>query len=115
VAPKALKEVDMARLLAIRCKISRGGFSGERVFDIAIANISHSGVGSRIHMWNLDQTPVDKGEPPLGQKIDGLIAVRVLSQDAVTATVSMPDGEVIDIPVGELLDRPKVDQHVSVG
>ena len=105
----------MSKLKAIRCKISRGGFSGERVFEIATGETNHSGVGSRFHMWKSDRTPVDEGEPPLGQEIDGLVAARILESDGKTATVAIPDGEVIDISVDELLDRPAMSLHVPVG
>ena len=102
-------------LKAIRCTISRGGFSGERVFTITVGGVNHSGVGSRFHMWKLDRTPIDEGEPPLGEEISGLVAARILSIAGATATVSIPDGEVIDISVDELLDRPVMDQHVPIG
>jgi hypothetical protein len=104
-----------SKLKAIRCKISRGGFSGERVFTITANGVDHSGVGSRFYMWKEDRTPVDEGEPPIGQEIDGLVAARVLDIDGTTATVTIPDGDVIEISVGELLDRPAMDLHVPIG
>jgi hypothetical protein len=66
-------------------------------------------------MWKEDRTPVDEGEPPIGQEIDGLVAARVLDIDGTTATVTIPDGDVIEISVGELLDRPAMDLHVPIG
>lgn len=105
----------MSKFKAIPCKISRGGFSGERVFEIAIGETNHSGVGSRLHMWKLNGDMIEEGEPPLGEKMDGIVAARVLSVEEGVATVSIPDGEVITILAEELLDRPAVNQHVSIG
>jgi hypothetical protein len=105
----------MIKLVAIRCKISRGGFSGERVFHISMGATNHSGIGSRLHMWNRDGIPIGEGEPPIGEEMNGLVAARVLQIKGDIATVTVPDGEVIDISVAELSDRPSVDNHVPVG
>jgi hypothetical protein len=107
-----------SRLKAIRCTISRGGFSDERVFKFAHNGQEYKGIASRLHMWKSDLTPVEEGEPPLGQTIDGFVAARIIEVVAggSTVMVSIPDGEVITIPIASLEDRPIVEagEHVSI-
>lgn len=102
---------------AIECTISRGGFSDERVFAFQIGDKTYSGVASRRHMWDKNRQPIEDGEPPLGQKIKGFVAARIVTIESdESATVSIPDGEVIKIPIALLVDRPaQVEDHVSLG
>ena len=100
-----------ANLKAIACEISRGGFSDERVFSFE----GYSGVASRTHMWTKEGQALEEGEPPVGQTIDGLVAVRILEAKGQTVLVSVPDGGVIEVPVALLVERPSgVGQHVSI-
>jgi hypothetical protein len=99
---------------ALACTISRGGFSDERVFEIK--GTSHKGVCSRSHLWKEDGNPLEPGEPPIGQVIDGFVAARILEVRGDHVTVSIPDGEVLTVAIAELVDRPSgVEQHVSLG
>ena len=104
------------RLKAIPCTISRGGFSEERVFTFELNGEQYKGIASRRHMWTAEGKPLESGEPPVGQEITGLVAARVLEVDtAQTAKVSIPDGEVVTLPLTQLVDRPsEVDDHVPV-
>jgi hypothetical protein len=105
------------RLKAIVCTISRGGFSDERVFSFRYDGKEYSGVASRRHMWKQDGSPIEDGEPPVGQKIPGLVAARVIEAKGENrALISVPDGEVIEVPSGVLVDRPTagVGQHVPI-
>lgn len=93
-------------LRSLRCKISRGGFSDERVFKIEWLGSSYSGVASRRHMWDERGAVIKDGEPPLDQSIEGLVAARIIEVDGDTVSVSVPDGEVIRLPASQLLARP---------
>ena len=98
------------RLKALACTISRGGFSGERLF--ALDEIDHSGIASRSHMWKQNGAPLDEGEPPIGEVIPGLVAVRIIEERAMGRfLISIPDGEVIEVPSSQLLDRPSGVRH----
>ena len=104
-----------SKFKALQCQISRGGFSDERVFVLK-GSVKHQGVASRRHMWTKNGQPIEDGEPPLGKIVEGLIAARIIEVRGNVAVVSIPDGEVINMPVGELLDRPaKTGNHVPVG
>jgi hypothetical protein len=62
---------------------------------------------------------IDDGEPPLGEEISGFVAARIIEidpNDCNCATVSIPDGEVITIPISQLVERPAtVGDHVPLG
>lgn len=102
------------RFVALPCIISRGGFSEERVFSLT--NLEHEGVCSRRHLWKKDGTAVEDGEPPIGQKIDGFVAARVIEVEGDSAMVSVPDGEVVQVAIDQLIERPNsvVGEHVSI-
>lgn len=103
---------------ALKCKISRGGFSNERVFAFEVGSRTYEGVASRRHMWHSDGTGIEEGEPPLDEVIDGLVAAKILEVDGANkmATISIPDGNVIKVPLSQLVERPKVTsaEYVSV-
>lgn len=102
------------RFKALRCRISRGGFSDERVFSLASG---YSGVASLQYVWHDDGRPLEEGEPPLGRTIDGQIAVRVVEVAGNgMALVALPDGQSAEVAADELIDRPtRVGEHVSLG
>lgn len=97
--------MNNSQFKAIKCLISRGGFSEERVFDLN-GSVNHQGAASRRHMWTIKGKPLDEGEPPIDRVISGLVAARILEIHGDHALVSIPDGEVIKIPLNELVDRP---------
>jgi hypothetical protein len=106
-----------AKFKAIRCIISRGGFSDERLFRIDAGGMKYEGVASRQHMWSREGVPLADGEPPIGENIEGLVAARIIKIEDGRALVSVPDGEVITISTDQLVDRPtvRVAENVSVG
>jgi hypothetical protein len=104
-----------SRFKAIKCKISRGGFSDERVFAFEVGGEQYQGVASRRHMWSSNGKPIEDGEPPLGKTIDGLVAARILEVANDQAIVSIPDGEVVTMPLTQLVERPTAAQeHVPL-
>lgn len=109
--------MSSSKFKAINCRISRGGFSDERVFLLSLPEGEYSGVASHRYLWNSDGSPLKEGEPPHGEVIEGSIAVRVVEVfDSGGVLVSLPDGEVIQMPVTALIDRPTaVGQHVPIG
>src|SRR5690242_3264271 len=110
---KQENSMSNSRYKAIHCMISRGGFSDERIFEFPHNGQLYQGVASRRHMWTESGAPLEEGEPPLGQQIRGLVAAHILQISEGKATVSIPDGEVIAIPVSELIDRP-AEEHVPI-
>jgi hypothetical protein len=100
---------------ALRCTISRGGFSDERVFEFDTDGGKYRGVASRRHMWTLDRRPIEGGEPPIGKTMDGYVAARIIETEGGRATVSIPSGDVVTLPLEQLVERPSTaGQHVPV-
>ena len=101
------------KLVALKCVISRGGFSEERVF--ALKDIDHKGVCSRRYLWRENGAALDESEPALGQEIDGFVAARIIDIRRSGVLLSIPDGEVVEVPSEQLHERPNmVGEHVSI-
>lgn len=77
----------------LSCTLSRGGFSGEVIFEVEVADGTHKGVASRRYCTTEDRQPL--GNLDLRDKnIRGFVVVRVLDTNGEQVLVSMPDGEV---------------------
>ena len=103
--------------VALRCEISRGGFSDERVFRVAVPQGDFFGVASRRYCWDVQDRPLPEDQPPAGQSIQGKVAARVVDMDeSDNIVVSVPDGQVITVSRDLLVDRPaEAGTHVPLG
>lgn len=100
-------------LKTIKCTISRGGFSDERVFTLSNG---YEGVASRQYFWRDDGRALEEGEPPIDQRIEGWVAVRIVEvREPGPVLVALPDGESIEVSLDVLTSRPRVGEHVPVG
>lgn len=82
---------------AVRCKIARGGFSAERVFEIKLADGSeHIGVCLREYCMNDGGALVGEDQPSRGETLSGRVEARVLKENGA-ALVHLPDGEVVEV------------------
>ena len=95
-------------LVALPCKFELGGFSGERVFDVVLANGQHyQSVAPRFFFWNDHGKLVNEDEPQT--ESTGMIAARVVDQtDDGQFLVVVPDGEVIAVEKAAVKNRPTV-------
>lgn len=95
------------RLVAIRSKIIRGAFSGERIFELKLAdNTSYRSVAPRHFFWN-DQGSILLKDEPADELEDGLVAARFVDYvDDNQWIVEVPDGEVIAVDGEDVRDRP---------
>ena len=91
---------------AIGCEISRGGFWDERVFQFKIEGCDYSGVTTRRYFWTSAGEPIPEDEPPIGEKMQGFVAAYVIEVRHDGALVSVPDGQVLVVPMEALVDRP---------
>jgi|SRR5438445_9918174 len=86
----------------LECTLSKGGFSGEAVFEVQPNGEKHVGVASRLHCWTEKGkrlVDVDLGD----KKINGFVAVRVIDEANDKVLVSMPDGEVLWVAKNKLV------------
>src|SRR5947208_2372499 len=92
-------------LIAVSCSISKGAFSGERVFEIqTVAGEPYLGVASPIYCWD----PAGKPLPPLenGGSIPGKVAARLLVREEKKARIVVPGNDVIDVDPDIMSERP---------
>ncbi len=93
-------------LVALPCKLSPGGFSGERIFEVILADgKSYKSIAPRQFCWNSEGLLVAKDEPT--SEIEGMVAARVVeSIEDGQIIVEVPDGEVIAVDKCAVQKRP---------
>ncbi len=108
------------QLVALTCKVSPGGFSGERIFEVTLANGEpYRSLAPRQFCWNSHNQIVAENEPQT--EVDGLVAARIIdSIDKDQMLVEVPDGEIIAVDQSNMKSRPtsinplESSLHVSV-
>jgi hypothetical protein len=103
-------------LVAVRCRISRGGFSSERVFRVDIAGgVEHVAAGPVEYFFDENQQHLQGDQPPRGVTRAGYVTARVVEQKNDTVLVSVPSGEVLWVGINEIVEHPKgIRAHVPV-
>ena len=93
-------------LVALPCKLSPGIVSGERVFEVALANgRTYTGVAPRHFCWNAQGRLVGEKEP--GGEAEGMVAARIVEElEDDQVAVEVPDGEVIAVNQDQIQPRP---------
>lgn len=94
------------RYVAVPCKLMLGGFSGERIFEVTLANGgSYRGVAPRQFCWNEQGQLLQKEEP--AAESPGLIAARVIDRiEDGQVVIEVPDGENIAVDDKVVKNRP---------
>lgn len=99
--------VPFARqLVALKCKLAPGGFSGERIFEVKLANGKpYQSLAPRPFCWNSQGHLVAADEP--SSEVEGMIAARIVDYiDAEQVIVEVPDGEIIAVDKSDIKERP---------
>jgi hypothetical protein len=93
-------------LVAIPCKLAPGAFSGERVFEVQLADGSkYTSLAPRQFCWNAAGQLVGEREP--SASTDGSIAARIVERvEGNQVQVEVPDGEVIAVDEKQIKARP---------
>jgi hypothetical protein len=96
------------QLIALPCRITRGAFSNERVFEIDLPDTSEPYVGaaSRQYCWDQEGRALGESDPEEGAIVDGQVAARLLEKRGEKVLVSIPDGEVIVVNASQVRNRP---------
>jgi hypothetical protein len=96
-------------LVALRCRITRGGFSSERVFRLTLADgAEHVGAAPVDYFFTEAKAPLPKDQPAeRATSIPGYLAARVLSNGPQEAfLVSLPSGDVLRVNASEVSSYP---------
>jgi hypothetical protein len=105
-------------MVAVRCAISRGGFSSERVFRVRLADGGeYVGVGPVPYFFTDQKEPLSADQPAQrGERIPGHVAAYILGNGTQEAlTVYVPSGDVLVVKAAEVSNYPSGSGvHVSV-
>jgi hypothetical protein len=87
----------------LACRLSRSGFSGERVFRVTLAG----GSGEHVGVAPVDYCKTPDGEPigddqPAQKNSEGLVEGLLIENGGDTAHIATPDGETITVDVGQI-------------
>jgi hypothetical protein len=98
--------LSLNSLVALPCKLSPGGFSGERIFEVILADgKSYKSLAPRQFCWNSERSLVAENEPT--SEVEGMVAARVIeSIEHDQIIVEVPDGEVIAVDKDAVQKRP---------
>lgn len=91
----------------IQCTIERGGFSSERCFTLVDAEGKDIvGMADISHLCNSEMQPLPDGEPPIGEKMSGLVKCRILRSgaDENTVLIDLPGNEVAIVDAEKLIE-----------
>jgi hypothetical protein len=93
-------------LVALNSKIAPGGFSGERIFVVKLANgEEYRGLAPYQFCWNSQGRLVDEFEP--NSEVDGNVAARIVDYiDNEQVIVEVPDGQNIAVMQQTVIERP---------
>jgi hypothetical protein len=87
----------------VPCRLSRSGFSSERVFRVTQADTQeYVGAAPVFYCWTSDGRRLGPDTPAKNSPIDGLVEGYVLLNGGDRAKVEFPDGEVAEMMVADL-------------
>ena len=108
------------QLVLVSCKIRRGAFSGERVFQLPMAEDQGDYIGLAPVDHCLDERldPLGRDQPPAEVDIDGFVEAFLIANGGVEARIELPDGEAVRVSVAQLPYQKEPDRgskYVPVG
>ena len=102
-------------VVSVRCRISRSGFSGERVFRVACYDgTEHIGIAPTHYCSTSSGKPLDPDVPQKGKLIDGWVEGMLVDHDDEKLTVALPDGNTIKVQPDQVRTNTST-PHVPVG
>lgn len=96
----------MPESLFVPCKIERGGFSSERVFEIKVSHEGDSLTGTANLRYLLDEhrRPLSPDSPAPGTTIDGFVQCLLIEQSVDgTVTIEVPSTDMLNVSEDELV------------
>ena len=90
--------------IRLNCNISRGAFSGERVFEIRLASGEYTGVAPLHYFQKIDGGELMASEPPPNNTMAGTLSAKLITmQRGEIAFVAIPDGEAVTVPASNVV------------
>ena len=106
--------MERASTIYLTCKLTRSGFSTERVFRSEQADGQECIGAAPVHYcWTLDGEKIGDDVPKRGESILGLVAGHILANGGGTAQVELPDGQLIEVPTAQLVSM-SVERYSNV-
>lgn len=101
---------------AVKCKLSRGAFSDEVVFEVELADGGvQTGACSRAYCYNSSGHPLASEQPEPAKVISGRLAMMQLGEAGPGRfRIAVPDGEVLIVHEGQLTTVKEGSPHVPV-
>ena len=94
--------------IAIYSKISRSGFSAERIFEVQLEDGSYQGAVHYRYCFACNDRPIGEDEPPRGETMEGKVAARrITEEEGDKVLVSVPDGAVLEVNKNQIAKLPK--------
>lgn len=95
--------------VAVRCRISAGGFSSERIFRVTLANgVEYIGAAPVEYFFDESQKRLSFDQPTRGTVLVGLVAARPVDREPNGVHfVSVPSGDVIGILPTQITEYPQ--------
>jgi len=88
------------------CKISRGAFSSERVFEFDLQNgEQYMSVADRHYCMDYNKKTLPKETPDENQCIEGYIQAYELSSNGDATYITIPDGEVVPVNAKDIIEK----------
>ena len=95
-------------LVALPCKLTRGGFPSERGFDVVLANGQiYGGLAPKHFCWTKEGVLIE-GDEANGDEVDGFVAAKRLDQidDTDQFLVEVPDAMRVVVWGSTIVKRP---------
>lgn len=89
----------MTQRALLKCDLSRSAFSGERVFKVDLQNDedAYEGVAPLGYCYDALGNQLQPDKPEANQYTEGRVSTKVIRNGGNTATVLVPDGEIIEV------------------
>ncbi|HZW31004.1 MAG TPA: hypothetical protein VFF52_09875 [Isosphaeraceae bacterium] len=110
--------MNRTRSVGVGCRISRSGFSGERVFRVASSDgTDYIGAAPVHYFTTLDDEPIGAGVPAArGDQVEGWITALLIENGDGEASVAFPGGEMTRVKLDQIRQQsPEALSHVPTG
>jgi hypothetical protein len=99
----------------VSSRISRSGFSGERVFRVTqYDGVEHAGVAPTHYFQTEAGKPLGADTPAKGKPIQGWIEGVLIDDDGEKVTIALPDGNTIKVHPDQI-QTPTSPPYVPIG